>query len=803
MNKDLLEYFNNDELAASVWLDKYAMEGEVTPTDMHRRLAKQFAGAEKAYTNAIDEETIFELLKDFKYIIPQGSVMFGLGNTKVNASLSNCVVIDSPHDSYAGIMKTDEELVQLMKRRCGVGVDISTLRPKNYVVNNAAKTSTGAVSFMDRFSNTTREVAQGARRGALMISMQDSHPDILDFIKAKDDLTKVTGANISVQISDEFMEAVEADSYWETSFDGEVDNSYSAKDVWNRLITQAHKRAEPGLMFSTKQHEYSTSSYYPGYENISSNPCSEIMMGAYDTCRLIAVNMFSYVNNPFTEDAEFDFVKWADHIYIAQKLNDDLVDLEIKAVDRIIDAIMKSKDPQELKLREVKLWNELKRNGRNGRRTGLGFTGLGDTLAALGLPYGGDASNDMVYDIMKAKMIAEFRSSVDMAKDRGQFKGFDGEIEKKSDFIKFLKMIDPNLYHRMMRHGRRNISISTVAPTGSLSLLAGTTSGIEPMFQPYYTRRRKINPNDEGKVVAFTDKTGDTWEEFTVIHPKFKEWYNSNSQNLWNDKDGNIKQLEECSEHDLNISFKESPWYQSTANDVDWKDRIEIQSVIQQFTTHSISSTINLPKETTAEEVGNIYMEAWKKGVKGITVYVDGSRDGVLITKTEKADKFTYNDAPSRPKSLTCDIHLTKYRGKEFVAFVGLYDDNPYEVFALENVWKIKPGTGNLVKKGNGRYDVTVNDNGTIEDITKDMTHEEEAITRLLSWGLRHGGDITYGVEQLRKSKGDITSFGKAVARVLNKYVKERGGTKCPQCEADLVLEEGCAHCNSCGYSRC
>lgn len=462
MNKKLLEYFNNDELAATVWLDKYAMDGEETPDTMHRRLAKQFAKAEKNYKNPIDENTIYELLKDFKYIIPQGSVMFGLGNKGVNASLSNCVVIDSPHDSYGGIMKTDEELVQLMKRRCGVGVDISTLRPKNTFVNNAAKTSTGAVSFMDRFSNTTREVAQGARRGALMLSIKDTHPDLIDFIKSKDDLTKVTGANISVQISDEFMVAVQKDKVWELKFDGALHSAPDAKYIWDTLITQAHKRAEPGLMFSTKQHDYSTSSNYPDFKNATANPCGEIMMGAYDSCRLIALNMFSYVKNPFTEDAEFDFIKWSDHVYIAQKLNDDLVDLEIQSIDRIIDVVSNSKDPKELKRREVSLWVKLQNNGRNGRRTGLGFTALGDTLAALGLSYSSDAGIDMVYDIMKAKMIAEFRSSIDMARDRGHFKGFNKEIEKKSDFIKFFKMLDPNLHKRMMRYGRRNISISTV-----------------------------------------------------------------------------------------------------------------------------------------------------------------------------------------------------------------------------------------------------------------------------------------------------------------------------------------------------
>jgi len=462
MYKEVLEYFNGDELAAKVWIDKYAMDNETTPQNMHIRLARQFAKAEKKYKNPIDEATILRLFENFKYIIPQGSVMFGLGNGEVNASLSNCVVVDSPHDSYGGILKTDEELVQLMKRRCGVGLDISTLRPKDSFVNNAAKASTGAVSFMDRFSNTTREVAQGARRGALMLSMHDNHPDILEFIKSKDDLTKITGANISVQISDEFMKAVREGKTWELQFNGVLHSVPDAKLIWDTLITQAHKRAEPGLMFSTKQHEYSTSSYYPGFENISSNPCSEIMMGAYDTCRLIAMNMFSFVDNPFTNEAEFNFTKWADYVYIAQKLNDDLVDLESKAIDRIVNTIMESKDPKDLKIREIKLWNELKGNGEKGRRTGLGFTGLGDTLAALGLPYGGDASNDMVYDIMKAKMIAEFRSSIDMARDRGSFKGFNKEIEDKSEFIKFLKRIDPNLYRRMMRYGRRNNSISTV-----------------------------------------------------------------------------------------------------------------------------------------------------------------------------------------------------------------------------------------------------------------------------------------------------------------------------------------------------
>ena len=444
----------------------------------------------------------------------------------------------------------------------------------------------------------------------------------------------------------------------------------------------------------------------------------------------------------------------------------------------------------------LELWNKLKENGDKGRRTGLGFTGLGDTLAALGLSYGSEKAIDMIYDIMKTKMVSEFRSSIDMARDRGQFVGFNKDIENKSSFIKFLKMIDPVLHRKMMRYGRRNISISTVAPTGSLSLLAGTTSGIEPMFQPYYTRRKKINPNDEDKAVAFTDITGDSWEEFTVIHPKFKEWLMQFDDYM---------DINTLTEESLNRHFEHSPWYKSTANDIDWKDRLEVQSVIQQFTTHSISSTLNLPKETTKEEVGNIYMEAWKKGLKGVTVYVDGSRDGVLITKdTKKKDIFEYNDAAKRPKWLYCDIHLTTYRGTEFVVYVGLLDNKPYEVFALENKWNIKPSVGEIAKKGHGRYDVQIKDDLLIEDITSEMTHEEEIITRLLSWGLRHGGDITFAVEQLRKSEGDVTAYGKAIARVLSKYIKERDtNVKCPECGDNLILEEGCGHCNSCGYSKC
>jgi ribonucleoside-diphosphate reductase alpha chain len=636
-------YFQGDELAASSWVNKYAMKDrngaflETTPEDMHRRMASAFAKKEKAYAQKklsparrkllsplgqerkpLTEKKIFDYFNRFSSIIPQGSVMSSLGNPHTVASLSNCIVLPEIYDSYGGILYTDQQLAQLFKRRCGVGIDISSLRPSGMFVGNAAGTTSGAVSFMERFSNTTREVAQNGRRGALMITMDIAHPDIAQFIISKQDLQKITGANISVRISDEFMRAVEAGKKFTLRFPLKGSKprytlSIDARELWKTLIQCARNTAEPGVIFWDRQHHYSTSSVYPGFENISTNPCSEIAMQGGDSCRLIALNLFSFVNNPFTSTASFDHNSFRETVYDAQRLMDDLVDLELDAIDRILAKIKRDPEPSRIRSVEQETWELIHKNGKKGRRTGLGFTALGDTLAALGHAFDSDRGLAETEKIMRTKCSAEFDSSVDMAIERGKFSAFDPSVENKSDFIRMMKKEFPSQYKRMMRYGRRNISISTVAPTGTLSLLSQTSSGIEPVFMLSYTRRRKVNPLDKNSKVDFTDASGDRWQEFSVFHPGLKKW------------------MEVSGKKDI----LQSPYFGSTAPVIDWKKRIELQSIVQKYTTHSISSTINLPADVTAEQVGDIYLEAWKKGLKGITIYREGSRSGVLLPENE------------------------------------------------------------------------------------------------------------------------------------------------------------------------
>lgn len=842
MEKDLVrEMFDGDELAISVWKSKYALNGETHYDQMHRRMAVEFARIEKQYDEldltieqinnlskygrdreVSTQNSIYNLFKDFKYVIPQGSIMSQLGSDTIG-SLSNCFVVGQPFDSYGGVFEKDQELAQLMKRRGGVGIDISTLRPNGAKTSNVAKTSTGAASFMHRFSNTTREVAQNGRRGALMISMDVTHPDILDFVKTKRDLTKVTGANISVKLNNDFMDAVVNDSNYDQFFNYNgtlVTESIEAKPVWNEIIKSAHSVAEPGLMFWDNIVNYSPDGIYNQYKQITTNPCGEIAMQPYDACRLIAVNLFSFVDKPFTGNAKFNFDKFYEINYEAMRLSDNVVDLELEHVKRIIDKIVKDEDPKKLKTTEFDLWRNIYRTANNSRRTGLGFTGLGDMLAALGIKYSSTEALELVDKIMRKKIESELDCTTDLAITRGTFRDWDPnlEMQEKMDsygmpvygrnpFYEMIISNFPKQANRMYRHGRRNVSWSTVAPTGTVSILTQTTSGIEPMFQPFYTRRKKINPSDEGVKVDFVDKNGDSWTEYPVLHPKFKDWLLSDSSPFHiDDRESEVNHINQFSNDDLNELFKQSPWYGSTANDIDWGMRVEMQSTIQKYITHSISSTINLPKDVTEDEVSDIYLNAWKLGLKGVTVYRDGSRDGVLVTNTEtKSDEFTYTDAKKRPKTLACDIHIAKYRGTEFVVLVGLYHDKPYEVFALENEWNIKPSVGEIIKIHKGKYNLNIKDDILIEDVTANMKHEEEALTRMLSFGLRHGGDITFAVEQLRKSEGDITAFSKSIARVLNKYTKEReeGKELCQICSSELVREEGCIKCKSCGYEKC
>lgn len=1123
-NDVLLDYFKGDDLAASVWLGKYAQDGEQTPDDMHRRMAKEFARIDNKYPESprgnsesdklseygrnrkqSTEESIFQLFRNFKYIAPQGSVMSQLGATSIG-SLSNCFVVGQPEDSYGGIFKKDEEMAQLMKRRGGVGIDISTLRPSKTPTTNAAKSSTGAVSFMDRFSNTTREVAQNGRRGALMISIDIRHPDVMDFIKVKEDLTKITGANISVMVRDDFMKAVKEDkdyllrfpcttdinNIWTTidnsslgrvrenfsfewsKYDMEYDKTYNfdngvqikkvkAREYWEALNTAAHKSAEPGIIFIDKHWNYSPDGAYPQYKGITTNPCfhpdtlveteygrvpikditkptrvysmdsdgrlvmsnasasfiskknaetlkitlrsgssiqvtpehklydqdrgwveakdlsigdrlghlcrsrrgakysgvhlttspnrqkdqvmehklvfgqhevgmdihhidrdtynnsidnlellphdehsrltahednpqnhqvrddsgkfisgedsrkggkvivdmpedlktnvlsqfhnaivsieqgettdvydiqvedthcliannivahncGEIFMQAYDACRLIALNLFSFVVNPFTDEAYVDYESLYKVAYEQMRLADNLIDLEIEKIDAILDKIVNDPESDDVKLREKSLWENIRRVASSGRRAGCGFTALGDMLAALGLKYDSDDALKVVRGVMKTKMKGELDCTIDLSVIRGSFDGWDflqeyglGEEDKLigyNDFYKSLLINFPEQAERMMKYGRRNVSWSTVAPTGSLSILTQTTSGLEPLFAPFYMRRKKVNPGETDVRVDFIDDNGDSWMEFPVLHPKFKAWVETQIKNggkievaRHGDAPPNSEDIDINDKQHLEILFGNSPWYKSVANDINWIKRVEMQTTIQKYTTHSISSTINLPESVTVAEVSEIYEKSWDLGLKGVTVYRDGSRSGVLVTNTEKKETFEYKDAPKRPKALPVEVHTTVSQGTKWNVFVGLFNDRPYEVFATPHLTNKTELT--LVKVKKGMYNLMEGDEIYAENIMSEMGDMQEAMTRLISTSLRHGADIKFIVEQLNKTSGDITSFSKAIARVLKKYIPD--GTKssvtCNDCGSDnVIFEEGCSKCLDCGSSKC
>ena len=832
--KHSLSYFNNDELAATTWINKYAVKNnegnflEKNPDQMHKRMAKEFSRIEVKYAQEnlplenlsvygkkrqlLTEDSIYNLFKDFKYVIPQGSVMFGLGNKEITASLSNCIVIPPVYDSYGGIFHTDQQMAQLFKRRCGVGVDLSELRPRDAKVSNAAGSTTGAVSFMNRFSATTREVAQNGRRGALMLTMDIAHPDIEDFITIKQDLTKVTGANISIRLSDEFMQAVEKNEKYllrwpieskSPKYSKEID----ANELWNSIIKSAHNTAEPGLIFWDRQHNYSTSSLYPGFKNSSTNPCSEIAMQGGDSCRLIAVNLYSFVDEPFTKNAKFNYQKFYEVVYETQRLMDDLVDLELEAVDKILDKINADPEPDFIKQTEIDTWNLLRETGKKGRRTGLGFTALGDAVAALGIKFDTSEAIQIVDEIMKSKITAEFDSSIDMAIERGQFEVFNRNIEDKSEFIQMLENEFPDVYDRMINYGRRNISISTVAPTGSLSMLAQVSSGIEPVFLMSYKRRRKINTEDKNATVDFIDELGDAFEEFTVYHKKLQTW------------------MEITGETDLN----KSPYAGATATEIDWKKRVEMQAIVQKYTTHSISSTINLASDVSEELVGEIYMESWKKGLKGITVYRDGSRSGILIAddgKKQEKELLDYQKHivfPKRPKTIEAEIIRFHNDSEKWLAVVGLIDNEPYEIFTgkmkdafdlphwLERGWVIK----NRDTNGVARYDFQYLDKEgykiTIEGLSRSFDKEFWNYAKLISGILRHGMPMPYVVDliqNLNMYDDHINTWKNGVARALKRFVpegSEAADKKCPECgdPEGLIYSEGCLKCVSCGHSKC
>lgn len=827
-----LAYFNGDELAATTWMNKYAMkdkEGnfcELTPDDMHKRMATEFARIENSYEGRenlnglkaklseygqarpeLTADRIYDLFRNFDSVVPQGSVMASLGNPHVLASLSNCVVMPEIPDSYGGVFNTDQQLAQLFKRRCGVGIDLSTLRPSGCSVSNAAGSTSGAVSFMERFSNTTREVAQNGRRGALMLTMDIAHPDIEDFITIKQDLTKVTGANISVRLSDEFMDAVKNKTTYTHRWPIDSDNpsitkEVNASELWDTIIECAHATAEPGLIFWDRQHYYSTSSVYPGYRNTSTNPCSEIAMQGGDSCRLIAINLYNFVDQPFTPAAKFDFKKFYQVTYESQRLMDDLVDLELEAIERILTKVENDPEDEMIKGVEKKTWELLYNTGKKGRRTGLGFTALGDTMAAMGLKFDSDEAIIAIEEIMKTKCEAEFDSSIDMAIERSPFEGFDPEIENTSDFVKMLSKEMPEVYKRMMTFGRRNISISTVAPTGTLSMLAQTSSGIEPVFLTSYTRRRKVNEADKHARIDFVDDMGDKWEEFTVYHPKLKTW------------------MEISGETDET----KSPYAGATAPEIDWLKRIEIQAVVQKYVTHSISSTVNLASDVSQKNVSDIYLEAWQQGLKGITVYRDGSRAGILVSKdnTSSTD-IIETKPPTRPKALDAEIVRFQNDHEKWIAVVGLLNGKPYEIFTgkAEESFFLPPSIerGVVIKTKNGegknRYDFQYTDNAgfkvTIEGLSRSFDKEFWNYAKLISGVLRHGMPLPYVVQMVSNLNifdETINTWKNGVARALKRFIPD--GTQaadhdCPDCgDPDgLIYEEGCLKCKSCGHSKC
>lgn len=829
-------YFNEDELAATTWINKYALKNnegrfeELTPDDTHLRMAKEFARIENVYKNKsqsevslkqlskyghdrefLNEKKIIDYFKKFKYILPQGSVMASLGNKYVFTSLSNCIVLPEIYDSYGGIFYTDQQMAQLFKRRCGVGIDISSLRPEGMRVANAAGTSSGAVTFMERFSNTTREVAQSGRRGALMITMDVAHPDIEKFITIKQDLAKVTGANVSVRLSDEFMNAVNNDSDFTLRFPIDATSptftkKIKALELWNTIIKCAHNTAEPGLIFWDRQHLYSTSSVYPGFKNISTNPCSEIAMQGGDSCRLIALNLYNFIDFPFTPKAKFNYKQFYETTYEAQRLMDDLVDLELEHVERILAKIKSDPEPATIKTVEEETWKLFYNSAKKGRRTGLGFTALADTMAALGLKFDSEEALKEIEKIMKTKCEAEFNSSIDMAIERGKFEDFNPEIENTSTFVQMLQKELPDVYKRMMQFGRRNISLSTVAPTGSLSILAQTSSGVEPVFQLSYKRRKKINPNDTNIRVDYVDSSGDSWQEFDVYHPKLK---------LWMDATG---------EKDIS----KSPYNGATAAEIDWLKRVKIQSIVQKYTTHSISSTINLPSDATKEKVGEIYFEAWKQGLKGITVYREGSRSGVLIsTDKKKEDKKNAEligvFAAKRPDKIEAEVVRFTNLTEKWIAFVGLINDKPYEIFTgksedsfvipddVQKGWIIK----NVINKGEKRYDFQYSNKVgkpiMVEGLSRTFNKEYWNYAKLISGALRCGmpiAQVVTLVDHLNLNDETINTWKHGVERALKKYIPIGTPVEdrvCPNCgdPNGLVYQEGCTKCRSCGYSEC
>ena len=830
-----LQYFKGDELAARVWVNKYAVKDsfgniyEKSPEDMHWRLANEIARIEAKYPNALSPKELFDLFDQFKYIVPQGSPMTGIGNDFQVASLSNCFVIglDGSADSYGAIIRIDEEQVQLMKRRGGVGHDLSHIRPKGSPVKNSALTSTGLVPFMARYSNSTREVAQDGRRGALMLSVSIKHPDSESFIDAKMTEGKVTGANVSVKLDDEFMQAaVENRMYTQqypiNSENPQVTKEINASELWKKIVHNAWKSAEPGVLFWDTIIRESVPDCYAdlGFRTVSTNPCGEIPLCPYDSCRLLAINLYSYVVNPFTPEAYFDFDLFKKHVALAQRIMDDIIDLELEKIERIMEKIDSDPESDEVKGSERHLWEKIYRKSGLGRRTGVGITAEGDMLAAMGLRYGTEEATEFSENVHKIVALEAYRSSVNMAKERGAFEIYDAKREENNPFINRLKEADPALYEEMRQYGRRNIACLTIAPTGTTSLMTQTTSGIEPVFMPVYKRRRKVNPNDENVRIDFVDETGDAFEEYIVFHHKFLTWMKVNGY----DPDKRYTQEE------IDDLVAKSPYYKATSNDVDWLMKVKMQGRIQKWVDHSISVTINLPNNVDEDLVNRLYVEAWRSGCKGCTVYRDGSRAGVLIStkKKENKEEECHCKPPqvveTRPRVLEADVVRFQNNKEKWVAFVGLLDGRPYEIFTglqddEEGILLPKSvTTGRIIKnydeEGNKRYDFQFeNKRGykmTIEGLSEKFNKEYWNYAKLISGVLRYRMPIEQVIKlvgSLQLDSENINTWKNGVERALKKYVQdgtEARGVKCPNCGNEtLVYQEGCLICKTCGSSRC
>ena len=838
-----VEYFNGDELAATVFINKYALKDsagnlyESDPDMMHHRLARELARIEATYPNSLSEQEIYDLIKGFKYIVPQGSPMAGIGNNKQIVSISNCFVVGNPEgqeDSYGAIFKIDERIAQLQKRRCGVGTDISGIRPAGVAVNNAAITSTGMIPFAERYSNTTREVAQDGRRGALMISASIRHPEAEKFIDAKLDSTKITGANISVKIHDDFMQAVIANKpymqQWPITGEPIITQEIDAAALWKKIIHNAWKSAEPGVLFWDKIIAESPADLYAhlGFKTVSTNPCGELPLCSGDSCRLLVLNLFSYVTDPFTSKAKFDFDLFKKHVRIAQRLMDDIVDLELEKIDSIIKKVKSDPENEAIKRVELEMWKEIRQKCEQGRRTGSGVTAEGDMLAALNITYGTKKATNFAELVHKHLAIEAYKSSCILAKERGAFPIYDAKLEKSHPFLDRLRATDAELDSMMRKYGRRNIALLTMAPTGTVSIMTQTTSGGESVFAIFYGRNRKVNPNDRDVKVAFVDQNGDAWESYSVFHHHFKTWMKVNGYD--------VEKVSKMSKEEIEALIEKSPYHKATANDIDWVEKVKMQGAIQKWIDHSISVTVNLPNSVTEELVNDVYIAAWKAGCKGCTIYRDGSRTGVLVTPDDKAKdatpQFKENMAPKRPKTLECNVHRFVNKGERWVGFVGILDGRPYEIFtgslasfgmAEELSARIEVGKirKNKLEDGTKSYDFIYEENGEekiIPGLNRTFDPTTYDMSRTFSAVLRHGMPLPYIVAMIETLHLDgdlINTWKSSIKRILKKYIPDgteiKTPSRAPNCpnpeneevKCNLEYQEGCLICTTCGNSKC